>query len=187
MSSKAMILIDGENLLLRFEQMLKNARKPKSDLIYVPNQYVWSPSLTQVFAWDLIRTAYYTTVVGDDLLVKEVESGLSKIEFTYAPDTMLTTPNSKKFLVPRVFKKPSKQQKAAKVDINIAVDMLRYAHIGRVEHFFLITGDGDYVPLIQEVMRNAHRVIVGALSDGLSGDLPRVADRFVDLDPMYFE
>ena len=45
-----------------------------------------------------------------------------------------------------------------------------------------MTGDGDYIPLIQEIMRQGKQVIVGALSNGLNPKLRVVADNFIDLD-----
>jgi uncharacterized LabA/DUF88 family protein len=47
-------------------------------------------------------------------------------------------------------------------------------------------GDSDYVPLVQEVMRQGVQVWVAALSSGLSSSLRHAADGFYDLDPVFF-
>jgi uncharacterized LabA/DUF88 family protein len=52
---------------------------------------------------------------------------------------------------------------------------------------FLLAGDGDYIPLIEEVMRQGKQVHLGAFSDGLSPRLPHIADEFVDLDKYFFD
>jgi uncharacterized LabA/DUF88 family protein len=51
-----------------------------------------------------------------------------------------------------------------------------------LDTLFLLSGDGDYIPLIQEVMRQGKKVVVGALTNGLNPRLKHMADMFVDLD-----
>lgn len=51
----------------------------------------------------------------------------------------------------------------------------------------MLTGDGDYLPTIHEVMRQGVRVYVGSFSLGLDVRLRTQADEFLNLDQMRFE
>lgn len=55
-----------------------------------------------------------------------------------------------------------------------------------VDVICLISGDGDYLPLIQEVTRTGKRIYVAALSSGLNPQLIRSVDSFLNLDPLFF-
>ncbi len=48
-------------------------------------------------------------------------------------------------------------------------------------------GDGDYLPAIEEAIRQGIRVFTGAFSDGLDERLRIHGDEFIDLDIIYFE
>ena len=83
-------------------------------------------------------------------------------------------------LNPHVFKK--KRQGTKSVDINICVDATRHVSQSGLVTVVLVTGDGDYLPLIQELMRRGVDVEVQALSDGCHSELKYVPDSFRDLD-----
>jgi uncharacterized LabA/DUF88 family protein len=51
---------------------------------------------------------------------------------------------------------------------------------------YLVTGAGDYIPLIEEVMRNGKQVYLAALSEGLNKALPNSVDKFYNLDDAFF-
>jgi len=51
----------------------------------------------------------------------------------------------------------------------------------------LVLVDGDYLPLVREVMRQGIHVTTAALSSGLTPELRRAADEFVDLDKQFFQ
>jgi uncharacterized LabA/DUF88 family protein len=72
------------------------------------------------------------------------------------------------------------------VDISIALDALRHSYHRDVEAIWLFSGDGDYLPLIKDIMRNGTQVWLGAFSSGLNPALPPSVDRFVDLDQWFF-
>ncbi|MBC8725818.1 NYN domain-containing protein [Paraburkholderia sp. 31.1] len=52
---------------------------------------------------------------------------------------------------PRVFKKPSKEQRSKGVDITLCTDMLLHASRKHYDIAVLVSGDGDFVPLIEAV------------------------------------
>ena len=88
--------------------------------------------------------------------------------------------------MPVVFKKPRQSQKTRNVDIQVVIDVMRFAFTDEVERVYLVSGDGDYLPLLDEVMRRGKQVEVLALSDGLNDKLSHSVDRFYDLDPVFF-
>jgi uncharacterized LabA/DUF88 family protein len=52
---------------------------------------------------------------------------------------------------------------------------------------YLASGDGDYLPLLQEVMRRGKQVEVLAFSSGLNEQLTYSVDRFLSLDEVFFD
>ena len=52
-------------------------------------------------------------------------------------------------IVPVLYKKPSKSRKSRQVDIQINIDMMRFAQNPNIGLLYLISGDGDYLPLLQ--------------------------------------
>jgi uncharacterized LabA/DUF88 family protein len=59
-----------------------------------------------------------------------------------------------------VFKKDKQGRKTKGVDITLTRDMLSHAFRGNYDVARLIAGDGDYLPLIEEVKRLGKRVQV---------------------------
>ncbi len=177
----AMLFVDGENLLAGFEAMKKSGWEPMSQLSYGPKDFVWSTEITRFKFVDIVRASYYTTHVGSDETLRDLEKEIAKIVWR------CDRANSSGGMIPHVFKKPSQQQKTASVDINIAIDVLRHCYQKDVDAVILISGDGDYIPLVKEAMRTGTRVYVGALSNGRHPVLPVVCDGFWDLDQHFFK
>ena len=80
------------------------------------------------------RKHYYTSVQGDASTVQDTADWLK----------------GQGFEAPRVFKK-SKTKGSKRVDISLATDMLLHASRKHYEIALLVTGDGDYVPLVRAV------------------------------------
>jgi uncharacterized LabA/DUF88 family protein len=65
-------------------------------------------------------------------------------------------------------------------DVGITVDAIKLAE--RMDAIVLVTGDGDYVPLVTYLQQNKGcRVEVMGFGESASGQLRQVADEFVDL------
>jgi uncharacterized LabA/DUF88 family protein len=90
-------------------------------------------------------------------------------------------------LVPVVFKKPKQSTKTRNVDIQIVIDVMRYSFAGAIEKVYLASGDGDYLPLIQEVMRRGTQVELLAFQSGLNPSLKKSVDRLHFLEDAFFE
>jgi len=66
-------------------------------------------------------------------------------------------------------------------DIGIAMDMIEMAP--RLDTLVLISGDGDFIPLVEHLQRAMGcRVEVLAFGKSASGKLKEAADNFIDLD-----
>jgi uncharacterized LabA/DUF88 family protein len=175
-----MLFVDGENLTLRAQELAKRESLTLGldPARYLQDVFVWNPQ------WDPVRIPrelslftlgnefatrayYYTSVTGDNDKVLSVRQALRSLGFD-----------------PMVFKKVSGTAKSKGVDIALTKDMLSHAFLDHYEDALLVAGDGDYIPLIEEVKRRGKRVSVAFFEAGglgLAHELPLVADRFVDL------
>jgi hypothetical protein len=166
---RAMIFVDGENLSIRFGAALKtNKFIPHPDVVHRPDVYVWNRHLSGrvVVGGGIIRSHYYTAVQGDHPTVEEVTFDLRAAGIA----------------APRVFKKV-RGMRSKRVDITLATEMLMHAARRHFDIGILVTGDEDYVPLIEAVKAEGLGVHVWSLPDGLSPQLVHAADLHVDLGP----
>lgn len=169
-----MVLADGENLVFRYQDMLPT-RVPNAQTVHIEDVFVWHPGIVAQGIFTPVRLNYYTSATGGDDYIEQLEDKISTNVF------------SMNQVCPRVFKKPAKSKKAKLVDISICIDAMRHSNNKDVQVIFLLSGDGDYLPLIKEVMRNGTQVWLGAFSNGLSPKLKPAVDRFVDLDRVFFK
>lgn len=193
--SRLMAFIDGENLTSRFESMVKNGRVPRTKkesmeplpIVRKTGQFVWSPSTFSRFPYDddLLRVCYYTTFSGSDDAYRDFQKFITEQKIT----KLVFTGSINRYplqLIPKVFKKEKRATRTKSVDINICVDVLDYVRQDALDGIILITGDVDYIPLIETVMKAGKQAYVAALSDGLSPHLRSGFDGFFDLDEIYF-
>lgn len=174
---KWMLFVDGENLTIRAQEVAKQESVCLEDSgvfpLYQRDVYFW-PSGIRPFNqhWvsrahapqDAERCYYYTCTTGDKEAVDKVRDTLCEAGFS-----------------PIVMHKP-KGQRAKGVDISLTKDMLLQAFMGNYEIAVLAAGDGDFVPLVEEVKRFGKRVVVAFWeSNGLSPELRRAADEFSPL------
>ena len=62
-------------------------------------------------------------------------------------------------------------------------DILCHGFRNHYDLAIIVTGDGDFLPVIEEVKRMGKQVGVAALSSGLSPRIHMAGDFFIDLDP----
>ena len=166
--------------------MVASGRQPKQGVLHIPDVLVWHQNFMRNIYLDLrevVRVCYYMSVVGDDQRVVEAKRQLSQIQFTTVADDGGISGQ----IVPIVFKKPSRSQKTRNVDIQIVIDIMRFAFTDEIDRVYLASGDGDYLPLIAEVMRRGKQVEVLAFSSGLNSALPYSVDSFFSLDNLFFD
>ncbi|HEY9826697.1 MAG TPA: NYN domain-containing protein [Stenomitos sp.] len=176
---------DGENLVLRYEEMLRGGRTPLPEMVvHEPRVFVWSSLVSKWTSMDLVRITYYTSVVGSDERVLEVKKKIASTRFEYNAGTFRGSGQ----IVPRIHKKLAASRKTKVVDVDITMDVMRATLDPSVAVIFLLTGDGDYAPLLSEITsRTSKQVYLGAFSSGLSPDLATRVDDFVDLDRLFFK
>jgi len=167
--ARVMMFIDGENLAIRYKACL-GVDAPVSHVQYIPDVMVWSPHATRIRGpQDFIRRYYYTSALGADDYRNDIEEQLKKLGIE----------------APRVFPR-NKDGRSKGVDITLATDMLTHAHRKNFDIAILITGDGDYVPLVEAVKREGCRVVLWALERGLSPALKKAADHYWDIGELFF-
>lgn len=181
---RAILFIDGENLVFRYQEMLSAGRKPLPDVVHLPDVLVWHKRMTTYAAFLFTRVCYYTSVVGDDDAVAATNAQIAKIVFRCSPNVEMDFTGQ---LVPRVFKKPAKSKKTRNVDIQIIIDVMRSAHATAHDLIFVASGDGDYLPLFEEVMHTGKQLYVAAFSSGLNPAIPYSVDEFFELDLLFFQ
>jgi hypothetical protein len=176
-----MLFVDGENLTLRAQELAKqNAVALDADpKCYLQDVFVWfpgwPPTRNTIFSVSDLgtRAYYYASAVGDDPRILAVRQSLRALGFD-----------------PQVFKRPSGVAKSKGVDITLTKDVLSHAFQDHYDDAVIIAGDGDYVPLVEEVKRRGKRVHLGFFRGeglGLSEELRLAADRFTDLTAYFLE
>jgi len=174
-----MLFVDGENFTIRAQDIVEKKRITLTEGdFYIRDVMVWMPKVRATegvlysgarprIQGHSIRSHYYTSAEGSDDTIRDIKERLWKLNFH-----------------PEVFKKIRKGQKAKGVDIALARDMLTHAFFNNYDVAVLISGDGDYVPLVNEVKRLGKVACVAFFED--SGAYPRLrlsADMFADLGP----
>lgn len=183
-SKRLMIFVDGENLVSRFESLLKKGRKPRGGVVHEPQTFVWSPAFVARGEYVVQRAIYYASVVGDAARRSEVEDTLrtTRVYLDGIPDHRHENP-----LYPKTFTRHKTRELAKGLDVQLAVDVLSNVYQDNCDAVLLMAGDGDYVPVLEECIRRGKIAIVAAFSDGLSKPLREVADSFYFLDDYYFD
>lgn len=193
---KSIMIIDGENLVFRYQDMLNDGLISLDGIKHSKDVYVWSPKLIpEEYFDDVLRVIYYTSATGDEKTIFSLKEEISSIEYKTTVDAMggvsargnVSYFCSIGYVVPKVFKKPSGTDKCKGVDISIAIDVLNYSSMDKVDCLTIVTGDGDFIPLIKESMHKGKIVNVMALSKGLNKDLKVTADSFNCIDDLFFK
>ena len=167
--------------------MLDAGQKPNDMVKHVRDVYVWVPSVVWPALNVVIRATYYTYVVGSDEAVLGTSEQIRSMTFNQysvpgqaAPSRLINT------LTPRVFSK-LKNRSGKGVDIQMTVDILSNIYQGNVESVLIVSGDGDYEPVLAECKRMGKQVYAAAFSSGLSPRLRLSVDHFTDLDGQFFQ
>ncbi len=181
---RMMIFVDGENLVFRYQDMLSKGFIPHVHNSYEKDIFVWNQnSLVNLQKQhEILRATYYTYASGDDERLYDIKQKLKSLSFIKDGQSVLP-----EYLYPQVFTKLKRHASGKGVDIQLTVDILTHALQNNLETVFLLSGDGDYKPVIETVMQNGKQVFLAAFSSGLNPTLPHIVDKFVSLDNMYFE
>jgi hypothetical protein len=167
-----MAFVDGENFTLRGQKAASdNGVKLVEGKYWKPDTYLWfsgREATLMVNDHRTTRSYYYTSVQGDRVALDGTREALWQLGFTA-----------------EVFTKPAGRPSKG-VDITLARDMLSGTFLSNFHSAFLYAGDGDYVPLVEEVKRHGKLVHVCFFEgSNLSDELRRKADFFHDVTPMF--
>lgn len=174
-----MMFIDGENFTMRAQKLAeKNSLVLSEGQYHLKDVFLWLPGVPPTadltnghirLQPNAIRSFYYTSVTGDDQKLNGVKNTLRELGFH-----------------PEVFKK--RYDKSKGVDITLSKDLLSHAFFDNYDVAVLIAGDGDYVPLVQEVKRHGKVVYVSFFEDeGLSKELWMASDFYFEMKPFFLD
>lgn len=163
-----MVFVDGENLAMRYKHLL--GHRPQADhIIHLADTFVWSSVFDKFFQkYHLIRKYCFTSAVGDDSHVLAVEQKI----------------RSSGFEAPRVFKK-QKGRTSKQVDISMCCEMLSHGLGDNFDCAIVISGDGDFVPAVEALIRGGKQVVLWYLANGANPALVRSADHSFDLSEFF--
>jgi uncharacterized LabA/DUF88 family protein len=177
-----MVFVDGENLAIRAKAFAASRQidlRPGPE--YEPDVFVWMPE-TSPLKWLsgtesaalrslATRAYYYTSATGDTDRIEAIRRALWDLRFQ-----------------PEVFKRKDKDKKAKGVDIALSKDLLGHAHLDNYDVAVVVAGDGDYVPLVEEVKRLG-KVVYGAFfkRHGLNKEFMVACDAFYPIDGIFEE
>ena len=178
MNPRWMLFVDGENFTIRSQ---KRAKELKHDdlgplaCVYERNVCFWpkgwvpagfSPPFLDSHQNRADRSYYYTSAPGDK--VEPVREKLRDFGFQ-----------------PRVFHKSKQEEHAKGVDVTLTKDMLVHAFNRNYDIAVLVSGDADFVPVVEELQRMGRIVLVSFFQQkkcGMSDALRLASDRFVPFD-----
>lgn len=179
---RMMVFCDGENLTMCYQAMKNKGRVPEGRVVHQNDTFLWHPMMIPLIAQNEIwRVTYYTYVQGDEQELNRVTKELKSFSFENHGASAL--PNN---LKPCVYKKP-KGSHGKGVDIKMTVEILSNVYKNNVDAVLLISGDGDYVPIIKEVIRQGKIAYVASFSEGLNRNLLNYADKYFSLDEVFFK
>jgi len=187
MFDKTIIFVDGENLVFRYQEMLKAGRIARPGNIHIKDCFIWNHKVFEGYYWNLKRLCYYTSVVGDDDFVRGVRQKISEVTWkceigSEEAGVQWVTGQ----IMPFVRKRANKTKKESICDISIAVDIMRACYRDHAETVWLFSGDGDFAQLIEEATHAGKMVYLSALSSGFNEELKYVVDEFHPLDDVFF-
>lgn len=133
----------------------------------------------------LLRAFYYTPVLGNN----EVDKKRSILDFISYNGYSLVTRESKEIVRAddsRVFR--------GSTDMDLVVGIMKMVNTGKVDHIVLMSGNGDFIPVIEYVKDMG--ILVTVISsdssrtggrNSVSNELKRVCDEFIELDDIRHE
>ena len=181
---RMMIFIDGENLTFSYQKTLISNQNliPTIAVTHLKDTYVWHQNSVENLKHEILRASYYTFTVGSDEKLNEISKTIKQL--TFRTDIFSALPRN---LRPYVFKKSKQETKSKGVDIQMTVDILANVYNDNTDTILLMTGDGDFLPLIKEISHAGKQIILASFNCGLNEKLLNEVDHYYELDKFYFE
>ncbi|WP_257250820.1 NYN domain-containing protein [Burkholderia cepacia] len=181
------MFVDGENIAMRYQAMVAEGWVAKKDITHIQDIFVWHPDMTQWTMLDIVRVNYYTSATGDAQRINSLKRQIANVQYEYDYSADKEVEAAWGQIVPKVFHKVTKSRKTRNVDINIVIDVMRTAYLRDCDLIYIVSGDGDYLPLIDEVGRLGRETYVSAFTSGLNEFIVSSVDSFQPLDELFFE
>ena len=164
--ARIMVFADCENIVLRTGL---DERAKKLGWLSDDKFFSWNPTLNRILSqWGrLVRIWGYTAVQG----------GLLELENTR--EAMRSAGIS----APQVFKKEKGRQRK-QVDIALATEATKQAHLDNFDVAVFVTGDGDFAPVFRCLKDMGKGVVLFSPPSGLSPLLERDCDEHYSLTPL---
>jgi len=170
-----MLFVDGENFTIRGQELAdKRSIVLTEGRYYCKDTFLWIPGFDAhercadghlQLTPKSTRSIYYTSVKGDEPKMEEIRAKLWELKFQ-----------------PEIFKRNTLEKRAKGVDIALTKDVLSNAFHNNFDIAVLVAGDGDYVPLVEEVRQLGKVVyLVFFEATGLSKSLKFACDSFTDI------
>lgn len=186
MIRKALVFVDGENLVFRYQAMVEDDRKPLATTRHLENVYVWSNNIfNDESLLDIIRVHYYTSACGDSDKLDSIRDQICTMSWSCRDPSKKI--RSAGHPIPHVFHKMKQKDKSHKADISLTVDLMSSLTLSDIEEIHILSGDGDYIPLIESAMRQGKQVFVAAFSSGLHPTISVTCDGLRILDDLFFQ
>ncbi len=168
MGKRAMVFIDGNNLYFGLKKNIGN---------YNLNYEKFINKLA--LDYDLLRAYFYTAEFRreDDEKIHESQQKF----ITYLQEV----PNMQ-VVTARVERRGDTLVEKG-VDVQLAVDLVRFGAKLNYEVAIIVSGDGDYSPAVEAVKDMGLNVVNAFFPDEVSSYLRHVCDRFVQLDYDYLK
>jgi uncharacterized LabA/DUF88 family protein len=166
--SRVMVFVDGENLAIRYKALLGVA-VPAGHVVYIEDRFVWSSVINSFLQrYRVIRKYYFTAASGDDDHIANLEQQI----------------RASGFEAPRVYKK-IRGRSAKRVDVAMCCEMLSHGLGNNFDCAIVISGDGDFVPAIEALIRGGKQVVLWYVANGANHALINSADHSFDLSSFF--
>lgn len=180
---KSIILVDWENLVFRYQDMLKNSNLTANpNNIHIEDVFIRNNSIASNLFLDIFRIKYFTSATWDDDKIFDIKKQIWWIDYKNMTNFYTWCQ-----INPYVYKKPKKNEKLKVIDISLAVEAMRMAYLDSIDVIYIISGDGDFIELYSDLMKRWKQVYVWSLSEGLNSEVPHIVDNFIDLDQILFQ
>jgi hypothetical protein len=169
-----MQFIDGETFTRRAQELLRVSNyEPLESDFYKKDCFLWPSGDKNRFPRPLlaepwpVRSFYYTSVTGNESLRAEAREKIRNLGFE-----------------PHVFNYEKQAKRSNGACIALTKDILSHGFRGNYEIAVLVSGDGEFLPVVEEIKRLGKLVHVHFLGRHTNPELKLAADVFEDLTPM---
>ncbi len=156
---RAAVFVDGAYLGLRTNKIRGKGQRIQVDIEKMSDELVGS--------YSRLRTYYYNTLPSDDKFAEAIERFHAGLRLANRIEVRL----GKTMRTPKGEKDRQKQ-----VDILLALDMFKLASSGKINLAILLSGDGDFVPVLQAVKEEGVLTKVIYSRESIDHELRLVAD-----------